>query len=176
MRRLGPLVLVAMLLAGCGGGSNTVAHVGGETITKGQLDTVVEHFRNVAKSEGTEFPAEGSAAFRRIQSRLVGLLVYRTELRQAARRLGVRVARVQVLKSMGSGGGGEEEGPSDAFDYGSAETQLLYAGIFRKVTRDVHGPTRAELAARRNQAMSRYVTRLRRDTKVRYEPGYAPGS
>ena len=169
--------LVTGLLVGRGGSGDAkaVAHVGGDEITKRQLDAVVEHFRLEAKEEGTTFPAEGSSAFQRIQRRLVGLLVYRAELRQAARRLGVEVSRVQVLKRMGASSGEEETG-RDAFDYGSAEAQLLYEAIFRKVTRGVTAPTRAELAARRNEAMSRYVGRVRRETKVRYEPGFGPGS
>lgn len=175
MRRTGTLVLAAALLAGCGGGDKAVAHVGGDAITKDQLDTVVEHFRQEAKAKGTTFPAESSPAFRRVEDQLVLLLVYRTELRQAARRLGVGVTRVQVLKSMGTSSG-EEGATHDAFDYGSAEAQLLYAAIFRKVTRGVRAPTRAELAARRNEAMARYLARLRRGTKVSYEPGFAPSS
>jgi SurA N-terminal domain len=168
-------VLVTGLLVGRGGGDKTVAHVGGEAITEDQLDAVVEHFRLEAKAEGTTFPDEGSPAFRRIQSRLLGLLVYRAELRQAARRLGVEVSRVQVLKRMGASSA-DEEASRDAFEYGSAEAQLLFEAIFRKVTRGVTAPTQAELAARRNEAMARYVGRLRRETKVRYEPGFGPGS
>ena len=38
------------------------------------------------------------------------------------------------------------------------------------------GKTQAERSARRNQAMAAFVARLQRETKVRYEPGYAPGS
>jgi len=169
-------VVTGLLLGRDGGGSDkAVAHVGGEAITKHQLDAVVEHFRLEAKAEGVAFPAEDSAAFRRIRNRLVGLLVYRTELRQAARRLGVVVSRLQVLKRMGASSTDEEAG-RDAFDYGSAEAQLLYEAIFRKVTRGVKAPARAELAARRNEAMNRYVARLRRETRVRYEPGFGPSS
>jgi hypothetical protein len=170
-------VVTGLLLGRGGGGDKAVAHVGGEPITKHQLDAVVEHFRLEAKAEGTEFPAEESAAFQRTRNRLVGLLVYRTELRQAARRLDVQVSRVQVLKRMAAASTNEEEGTGrDAFDYGSAEAQLLYEAIFRKVTRGVTAPKPAELAARRNETMSRYVARLRRETRVRYEPGYGPGS
>ena len=35
--------------------------------------------------------------------------------------------------------------------------------------------TATTLVARKNAAMSRYIDRLRRETQVRYEPGYAPG-
>ena len=169
------VAVVTAFLVGRGGGSadDPVAHVGGRAITKGQLEAVVHHFRLEAAREDHPFPAENSAVGRRVRNRLLGVLVYRTELRQAAHRLGVHVTAVQVLKRLqASGGSGESS--HDAFEFGSAETQLLYEAIFRKVTRSVKAPTRAELSARRNDAMTRFVARLQRTTKVRYEPGYAP--
>lgn len=176
-------VVLAAIVAGLlayfalrgGGGDPAVAHVGGVPIRKSQLESVMRHFRLEAKAEGRQFPSESSPAGRRTRARLLGLLVYRTELRQAARRLGVRVTRVQVLRRLRSASGAEEANP-DAFAYDSAEGQLLFEAIFFKVTRDVKAPTQAELNARRNAAMNRFVGRLQRETKVRYEPGYAPGS
>ena len=173
---LGAVVVIAVLLRAGRDGNPTVARVGGEPITRTQLSAVVDHFQLEAKGEGKPFPDEDSAAFRRVRNRLLGLLVYRAELRKAAGRLGVGVTRLQVLKRLQSAGAPDPEGAErDSFEYGSAETQLLYERIFEKVTRSVAAPTPAELAARRNAAMARYVARLRRETQVRYEPGYAPG-
>jgi hypothetical protein len=173
---LGALVVTAVLLRAGGDGNPTVARVGEEPITRNQLSAVVDHFRLEAKGEGKPFPKEGSGAFTRVRNRLLGLLVYRAELRQAAARLGVGVTRLEVLRRLQSSTGSEPEGAGrDSFEYGSAETQLLYERIFEKVTRRVTAPTSAELAARRNAAMARYVVRLRRATQERYEPGYAPG-
>lgn len=168
-------VLVLVLVLARGGGSGAaVAHVGRQPIARADLDAAVEHFRLEAQRGGRPFPAADTAAGRRVRNHLLGVLVYRAELRQAARRLGVRVTRVQVLRRLPATGG-EEGGSHDAFDYASAEAQLLYEGIYRKVTSGVKGRTPAQLAARRNEAMSRFVARLQRETKVRYEPGYAPG-
>ena len=158
-----------------GGGDKTVAHVGGEPITMSQLEAVVAHFRTEAVKEGKPFPSESSGAGKRTRNQLLGLLVYRLELRQAARRLGIDVTPVQVLKRL-QVSAGSEEASRDSFEYGSAETQLLFEAIYRKVTSGVKAPTRAELSARRNEAMSRFVARLQRSATVRYEPGYAPGS
>jgi hypothetical protein len=168
---------VGLFLALRGGSSRdkAVAHVGGEPITKSQLEAVVTHFRTEAEQEGKPFPAESTEAGRRARNRLLGLLVYRVELRQAARRLGITVAPILVLKRL-QVSAGSEEANRDSFEYGSAETQLLFEGLFRKVTSGVKAPTRVELAARRNEAMTRFVTRLQREATVRYEPGYAPGS
>jgi hypothetical protein len=178
------LLLVAIVLLAAGlfvalrGGStgdDAVAHVGGRPITKSQLEAVVAHFRTEAQQEGKPFPAESTDAGKRTRNRLLGLLVYRVELRQAARRRGITVAPLQVLKRL-QVSAGSEEANRDSFAYGSAETQLLFEAIFSKVTSNVKAPNRTELAARRNAAMTGFVTRLQREATVRYEPGYAPGS
>jgi hypothetical protein len=172
------VTLTAALFAGCGGSeSKTVAHVGGDAITQKQLDAVVAHFRAEAQREGKSFPAEGSAAFKAQRNQLLALLVYRTELRQAADRLGVKISENEVSKRLVTPSGGEQEGGSggDTFPRDSVVTQLLTEGIFSKVTQTVKAPTQAELSARRNQAMAAFVARVQRETKVRYEPGYAPG-
>ena len=160
--------VVTYLVRG-GDGDPVVAHVGGQAIQKSQLETVVRHFRLEAQAEGRPFPAESTPQGRRARNRLLGVLVYRAELRLAARRLGIQVTRVQVLRRLNSSAGGEESTP-DAFAYGSVEAQLLYERIYAQVTRGIRQ------AARRNAAMTRFVNRVQRETKVRYEPGYAPGS
>jgi hypothetical protein len=178
LRRITLLALACAVLAGCGGGDKVVAHVGGEAVTQEQLDAVVAHFRDEARREGNSFPAEGSPAFRRVRNQLLKLLVYRTELEQAARRLGVTVSDDDLSRRLPApqGGGEETESPGDSFPRDTVRAQLLYEGIFRKVTRDVKAPTPAELSERRNRAMAEYVSRLERETTVRYEPGFAPGS
>jgi hypothetical protein len=74
--------------------------------------------------------------------------------------------------------GGEEEGDTngDTFARDSAEAELLKEGIAANVTRGITGKTLAERSARRNEALAKYLARLQRETTVRYEPGYAPGS
>jgi SurA N-terminal domain len=170
-------LVAGLLLVFLGGDSNPpVAHVAGETISRDQLDVAVEHFRNEAKSEGTPFPDESSDRFRAIRNRLLGVLVYRAELAEAAKRLGVRLTNVEVLRRMNAGSGGEEDAQSsDRFQYDTVKAQMLYERIYATVTRSVTAPTTAQLAARRNAAMKRYIDRLERETQVRYEPGYAPG-
>ena len=176
MRRASLIALACAVLAGCGGGETAVAHVGGEAVTEKQLDALVAHFRNEARREGKRFPDEGSRPFRQTRNRLLGLLVYRTELEQAARRLGVAVSDDDVSRRLPASQSEEEDLAGDSFPRDTVRAQLLYEGIFRRVTRDVKAPTPAELSARRNRAMADYVSQLQRETKVRYEPGFAPGS
>ena len=155
-----------------------VAHVAGEKITRDQLQVAVDHFRKAAEQEGTSFPDEKSARFRALRNHLLSVLVYRTELAQAARRLGVSVTDIQVLRRINGAkepGEGKAE-PTDQFVYDTVKAQMLYERIYAEVTRSISAPTTVALAARRNAAMKRYIDRLKGGTQVRYEPGYAPGS
>jgi hypothetical protein len=180
MKALAAAALCLALLAGCGGskGGKAVAHVGNETIGRQQLDALVAHFRTEAQREGKAFPKEGTKTFERLRNQLLSLLVYRAELRQAAKRLGVRVDQSEVTRRLAPTGGGEKEGDpgGDTFARDSVETQLLTEGIFAKVTSGVGGKDKAERSARRNRKMADFLARLQRETQVRYEPGFAPGS
>jgi hypothetical protein len=166
--------IVAGLLLSGGHSNPAVAHVGGEKITRDQLEVAVDHFRKEAEQEGTPFPDEKSTRFPAIRNRLLGVLVYRAELAQAARRLGLRVTNVQVLRRMTPNSEGDQSA-TDRFQYDTVKAQLLYERIYAEVTRGITAPTTPELAARKNAAMKRYIDSLERDTQVRYEPGYAPG-
>jgi hypothetical protein len=184
MKTLAATVLCAALLAGAGcggsGGGKAVAHVGGDPIPKEQLDDVVAHFRAETEHEGSTFPKEGTSEFRKFRDQLLGLLVYRQELRQAARRLGVKADPDEIAKRLAAAkaanSGEEEEGASDAFARDSVEAQLLIEGIYAKVTRGIQGTTAAQTIARKNARMTAFLKRLREGTKVSYEPGYGPGS
>ncbi|HVD12506.1 MAG TPA: SurA N-terminal domain-containing protein [Gaiellaceae bacterium] len=181
MRTLAAAALCAALLAGCGGGSDggkAVAHVGPEAITQKELDAVVAHFRNEFQLEGRSFPPEGTRAFTQASNQLLGLLVYRTELKQAARKLGVEADPNEIGKRLAATGAGEQEGTpgGDSFARDAVEVQILTEKIYAKVTAGVTRTTRAQTSQRRNQRMTAFLKRLRNGTEVRYEPGYAPGS
>jgi hypothetical protein len=181
VKRLAAAALFAAVLAGCGGGGGdkAVAHVGSDAITQKQLEAVVAHFRNEAQTEGRDFPQDRTTAFKQARSQLLDLLVYRTELKQAARGLGVEAAPNEIGKRLAAAVGGEEQEGNpggDTFARDSVEAQLLLEGIYAKVTRGASGATPAQTAARRNRRMTAFLARVKRETKVRYEPGYAPGS
>ena len=161
--------LCLAVLAGCGGGGDKiVASVGGDRITTTQLDALVAHFRAEAKLEGKPFPRDGSAALRRLRNQLLGLLVYRAELKHAADRLGVTVKASDIARRLPAGG---EEGDThgDTFARDTVENQIRLERLFAKVTRGEMS------ASERNGKWAAFLARLQRDTKVRYEPGYAPG-
>jgi hypothetical protein len=168
-------LLAGLLVVFLTGHSNpAVAHVNGQAVKRDQLETAVDHFRKESEAEGKPFPDEKSPNFRALQGRLVGLLVYRAELDQAARRFGIAISNIQVLRKLNENSEGEEH-PTDAFAYDTVKSQLQYERIFTQVTRGISAPTTAQLSARRNAAMSKFIAKLKRDTQVRYEPGYAPG-
>ena len=97
------------------------------------------------------------------------------------KKLGVTVTDADVntrLAAAAAGSSGETEGDTNGDTYArdSAEAELLKEGIAAKVTRGITGKTLAERSARRNEALAKFLARLQRETKVRYEPGFAPGS
>jgi parvulin-like peptidyl-prolyl isomerase len=162
--------LCLALVAGCGGGGDkTVATVGGDEITTKQLDALVTHFRDEAQREGKSFPQDGSAAFIAQRNQLLSLLVYRAELQQAADRLGIEVSESDVAQRLPSG---EREGDTrgDTFAHDTVENQIRLERLFARVTQGEMS------ASERNGKWAEFLARLQRETKVRYEPGYAPGS
>jgi SurA N-terminal domain len=168
--------IVAGVLLSTRHSNPTVVHVGSGKITLDELETAVDHFRQQAEKEGTPFPDEKSARFRGLRNHLLGVLVYRAELGQAAERLGANVTDIQVLRRLNGAkepGEGEDQS-SDQFEYDTVRAQMIYERIYAQVTHGISAATTAELAARKNAAMKRYVDRLKRETQVRYEPGYAP--
>ena len=169
MRALGAVALCLTLLAGCGGGGDkTVAQVGSDELTTTQLGALVAHFRTEAQREGKSFPRQGTATFERLRNQLLGLLVYRTELKQAAERLGVRVRESEIARRLPAG---EQEGDTrgDTFAHDTVENQIRLERLFARVTRGEMS------ASERNGKWAAFLARLRDETKVRYEPGYAPG-
>jgi len=174
---LGAALAAVLALAGCGSNSGKdVATVGSTPITQKQLDALVDHFRKEAEAEGRPFPENGTDAYRVQRNDLLGLLVYREELRQAARRLGVTVDEDEISKRLATAGQQEAEQNGDSYAHDSIEAQLLSERIYRKITRPVDAKTAEELSAKRNKVMAEFLARLQHQTRVRYEPGFAPSS
>jgi replicative superfamily II helicase len=179
MPRLILLAIVAFALTGCEEGEKPVAHVGKQTIKKEQLEQTVEHFAEEAKREGKPFPKEGSRGFDDAEDRLLALLVYRAQLADQAESLGLKVDNDVVEKRLESGGNAEEgeDEEGKAFARESVRAQLLYEAIYRKVTAKVSGNS-PQASAKRNAIAKRFIARMQQDYagRVRYEPGYKPGS
>jgi hypothetical protein len=182
-----PIVVALVLVgAGCGGeAEHPIAFVGDTAITREQLGAGIEQLRadRRRKGEVEEFPEPGSPGYRRLRDSVLGLLVFRAELQHSADRLGIAVDDDEVEQLIEAGGGapGEDEPGSlgreaSAFARDSIRAQLLYQRIYERITHEISAPTPAARSARRREEMSRFVARMRREARVRYKPGYAPGS
>src|SRR2546421_6267212 len=93
-----PALLVLTVAAGCGGHdaeAKPVAFVAGRVITKGQLDSAVEHVQEEAKRERSGGEGERHAS-RETRNRLIVLLVYWAQLDVGAARLDIHVTDEQV--------------------------------------------------------------------------------
>jgi hypothetical protein len=172
---------------GCGEqkAQRPVAFVGDTAISGEQFDAALEQLRadRRRKGESEEFPEPGTAGYRHLRDSVLGLLVFRAELRQAAQRLGVQVRDDEVDRLIDAGGGAPGEGEGGSLGAAAREiardsvrAQLLYQRIYERVTSSVTAPTAAELSARRRAAMARFIAHMKNTARVRYEPGYAPGS
>jgi parvulin-like peptidyl-prolyl isomerase len=100
-----PLALLASACGGGGGGSSSVgsgdaAVIGGEHITRDQLDTRVREAKCSYDLQKRPFPKAGSTEYQTIQSQILSSLVQRTQLEQKAPSLGVKVTDDQVQKQL----------------------------------------------------------------------------
>lgn len=156
---------VVAAAAGCGESRQTaVAHVGGTTITREQLEQAVEHFQEEAKNEGKVF-TPGAAATRK---QLLGLLVYRTRLEEGAAALGVTVSDDAVARRLASSGGGEAEDTNGrALAESSVRAQLIVEAVYAKLAGRVHMTNPRRAAAARNAALNRWLASLAQRFPVR---------
>src|SRR4029078_271087 len=107
----GVVCAAAALAAGCGV-SDSVAHVGSATIGKTDLADAVDHFQQEAEAEGRPLPDKGTSGYRTVERQALALLVYRSELLQSAKKLGVGVSESEVESRLtGASAGDEESGP-----------------------------------------------------------------
>jgi parvulin-like peptidyl-prolyl isomerase len=112
MRRLSLVILalpLALLASACGGGggggsakvgSGDAAVVGGEHITRDQLDTRVHQAKCSYDLQKRTFPKAGSSEYQAIQTQILASLVQRIELEQKAPSLDVKVTDAQVDKQL----------------------------------------------------------------------------
>ena len=86
---------LTLALAGCGG-RGELARVGQTTVTRAQVDALLEHGREEARAEGHGFPAAGSDGERALRKEALAILVSRARIVEAARRLGLTVSDAEV--------------------------------------------------------------------------------
>jgi hypothetical protein len=155
-------VLLMALVAGCDD-SETVARVGDEKISEEKVEQLVEHFEEEFQREGREFPAEGSAGFEAAERRILGLLVFRSQLQQAAEELDIEIDEEDVEERLKRSAEAEEEGEGEA---GEAffENAITIQLLREKVAAKLGGV----------DALNAWIAKARKEIPVEYEEGWAP--
>lgn len=145
----------ALVLAGCGGGSdevpaNAVAVVDGEEIAKSDYDGLIAQAKKSYTNQKREFPKAGSQEFQTLKNQAVQFLVQREQFEQEAADMDVEVtekqvdARLEQIQKQYFGGDKKkyeaqlkEQGLSDAQVRNDIRAQIVSEKIFEQVTRGV---------------------------------------
>lgn len=170
------LLVVALLVAGCGGGGSkslpqdAVALVGSDTITKTQYNDLLAAARNQYKARKQAFPKIGTTAYKSLSDSAVSYLVQESELEQKAKALNISVTDKDVSKQITQiktqyFGGSQKKYEAQLKAQGLTEAQLrldLHAQIlaqrlYDKVTANVK-VTDAAVKAYYEKNKSQYTT------------------
>lgn len=144
------VAVVAISRSGSGRGA-AVAKVGTRTISRHDLQLMVDHFHEEADREGRPFPSDGTKAYDVVRRQALALMVGRAQEELAAAKLGVHVSDSDVARRLASGSG-ESEGATiraqaeAAFLRSTARTQLVEERVAAKLDAGVR-VTRADALA-----------------------------
>jgi hypothetical protein len=169
--RLCALVLLTAAFVACGGGSENVARVGGEEITEEDVERMVEFYEEELTREGHEVPVEGSESRRFLERRLLGIIVYREQLEQAAaEEFGIRNSEEEVEERLErseeareekerEGEGGEEGEEGIAFIENAIRIQLIKEKVAERIGAD---------------KLDDWIAKALGSVPVEYEEGWEP--
>ena len=176
--------VLALLLAGCGGGgsaslsSGDIAVVGNQHITKAAFQQAMTEQTLSLKAQGESVPKAGTTGYATLKSQVIMVLVQDAEFQEEAAKLGVSVSDKDVatqltqLKKQDFGGNEKlyqaqlkKQGYTDASVRQQIRDQLLSQQLYDKVTANVTASGKA-VAAYYAAHKSQYVTKASR--AVRY--------
>jgi foldase protein PrsA len=151
-----PIVLVAALLAGCGGGggaglkSDDIAIVGKVHIQKSGFDALLGQAKRSFVQQGRKFPKQGTSDYQTIKSQAVTLLVQQAEREAKARSMGITISdkdvqtRLDQIKKQYFGGSEKryqsqlkKQHLTEAQVRQDIRSQLISEAVFKKVTTNV---------------------------------------
>jgi foldase protein PrsA len=101
-----PIVLVAVLLAGCGGGGSAslskddVAVVGKVHVTKKQYDTLLAQAQRSFAQQKRPFPKQGTTDYETVKGQAITLLVQQAEREAKASSMGIKISNSDVDKRL----------------------------------------------------------------------------
>jgi foldase protein PrsA len=151
------LALVALVLAGCGGGTavaklnrSDVAVVGGAHISRGDYERILDQAKRNYKTRKQKFPKAGTPQYQQLQNQIMTYLVQTAEYSQRAEDMGIKIsdkdvdARLAKLKKQFFGGDEKKYQKSlkaqhitEAQVRHDIKNQLVSERIYQKVTGSV---------------------------------------
>jgi parvulin-like peptidyl-prolyl isomerase len=169
------VLALALVAAGCGGGdsvatlgSNDVAVVGSEQITKDQFQALMGRAQKSYEAQKRAFPKPGTTEYETLKGQAIGFLLQRAEFEQEAQKRGVDVTdeqvdkRIEQLKKQFYGGSEKryqdvlkQQGLTDEQAREEVRATLISEELFKKVTGDVK-VTDKEIQAYYNTHKSSY--------------------
>jgi parvulin-like peptidyl-prolyl isomerase len=152
---LAPILLVAALVAGCGGGGSAslkkddVAVVGSVHVTKAQFDALLATAKRSFAQQKRPFPKQGTPDYETVKGQAMTLLVQQAERESKAASMGIKVSDkdvdkrlAQVIKQYFHNKKSEYQAQlkkqhlSDAQVREDIRNQLISERVFAKVTKD----------------------------------------
>jgi parvulin-like peptidyl-prolyl isomerase len=185
LRRLLVLPIAAaavFVAAGCAldsGGvpSNAIAVVGEQTVTKSELDLLLDQARANARESRRSFPKPGTAEYRQIRAQVVQYLVRRAQLAAEAEARDIEVSNEEIeqrrklvvkqyfggnedlyRKQLEKTGGTEEQARADI------EARLIQEALFKDVGKDVK-VSDAEMRRHYRKSKVKYSTPAQREIR-----------
>lgn len=155
LRLLALAAAAVLVVAGCAGDSdevpsNAIAVVGEQTVTKDELDRLLDQARANAKKSRRPFPKPRSAQHRQIREQLIQYLVRRAQLAAEAKARGIEVSDEQIEQKrklvLEQYFGGNEDlyrkqleknGVTEEQALADIEAMLIQEALFRNVANDV---------------------------------------
>jgi parvulin-like peptidyl-prolyl isomerase len=147
---------LALAAAGCGGtssanlGSDDVAVVGSQQISKDQFQELMARAKTSYDSQKRAFPKPGSTEYEQLKGQAITFLVQQAEVQEQAESMGVEVSDAKVDQEIARYkkqfyGGSEaryqkaikQQGLSEEQAREAIKQQLVSQGLFKKVTGDV---------------------------------------
>jgi parvulin-like peptidyl-prolyl isomerase len=168
-------------VAGCGGSDgvpkDAVAVVGGETVTKEELDGLLAQARANIKASGRPFPKEGTPQYRQLRDQLIQHLIRRAQLAAAAEDRDIEISdedveqRRKLLVDQYYGGsekryreGLKKQGRSEEQARDDLEASLIQQELFSEVGNDVK-VTDAEVRKQYEKNKRSYASPARREIR-----------
>jgi parvulin-like peptidyl-prolyl isomerase len=147
---------LALLVAACGGtssatlGSDDVAVVGGQQISKDQFHQLMARAEKSYVSQKRAFPKPGSAEYEQLKGQAITFLVQQAEVEEQAKKLGIDIGDDKVDKEIARykkqfyGGSDaryekavKQQGLTDEQARDAIRQQLISQALFKKVTGSV---------------------------------------